>query len=88
MRAHGAAQIDIVGDDILRYRISVKGGDGDNTLVNRINIAADDCLQRQNDVAGHNGGINGFVRLCCMTTLSRDTSIETCLLYTSDAADE
>jgi hypothetical protein len=62
-RADGALQAGHVRDDVMRLRIGLEGRDRDDDLLRRIDVAARDGLERDDDVAGHDRRVDRVMRL-------------------------
>ncbi len=54
-------EADIIGDDVV-FRATVDGTDGDDRRVERVDLAADDCLEREHDLRRENHGVFRLVR--------------------------
>ena len=66
----------LVGDDVRGGAVGRKGADGQHDALERIDIARDDGMQRDQDMGGHQRGVDGAVRLGGMAPLARHDDLE------------
>ena len=74
--AHGALQVDPLRDHVERLGRGFERGDRHNHLIHRIGVAAGDGLQRQHQLRGHHGGVDGFMRFRGVAALALDINVE------------
>lgn len=65
--AHGAAELHAFGDDVVGFAFGAEGSHGNDEGLEGVGVARGDGLQRDYDLGGNDGGIDGFVRLGGMT---------------------
>src|SRR5690606_34678951 len=62
VRTYGQLQVDAVADDVVLHA-AVDGADGDHRPLQRADLAADDALQGDDDVAGHQHRVDAQMRI-------------------------
>ena len=67
--------MDLVGNDVV-FRAAVDRADGDDGGVGRLDLAADDGLEVENQEGGQDDGVDGEMRSRAMAALAVDEDID------------